>query len=120
MLIPIHPKEPADESKLVNTRIGYIYRDAANWKQYNECVVAGRITDEQKRVIFDSLMDGTDFVPSKVGLTETRFETHNDDDVDTFELYEDAFEPTAEEPDVDVTAEQLTAAFASMKGRWLG
>lgn len=119
MLIPIHPKEPADKSKLVNTRISYLYRDAANWKQYNECVVPGRVTEEQKRTILDSLIDGSDFVPSKVGMPETRFETRNDDDVDTFELYEDGFELTSETPDIDITITDLAAAFASMKDRWL-
>lgn len=119
MLIQVHPKEPADKSKLVNTRVSYLYRDAANWKQHNECVVRGCITEDQKRVIMDSLIDGTDFVPAKVGLPETRFETRNDDDVDTFELYEDGLEPTASKPDVDIAIADLTAAFAAMKDRWL-
>lgn len=119
MFIPIHPKEPVDQSKLVNTRIEYLYRDAANWKQHNECVVAGRVTEEQKKAILDSLLDGTDFVPHKVGMPETRFARTNDDDVETFELYPDNFTYTAAEPDIDPDITELTALFESMAGKWI-
>lgn len=119
MLIPMHAKEPTDDSKLVNTRIEYLYRDAANWKQHNECVVKGRLTEDEKRAILDSLIDGSDFVPSKIGMPETRFQVHNDDDVETFELYESGFVPTAAEADLDVTASELARRFGLMKGHWL-
>ena len=57
----------------MNTRINYLYRDACNYKRSNCAVVAGTLTDEEKKEIFQSL-DGEYFIPRQVGLPEVRFD----------------------------------------------
>ena len=57
----------------MNTRISYFYRDASNYKAYNECIVRGLLTDEQTKAILDCL-DRDNFIPSQVGLPERRFD----------------------------------------------
>lgn len=47
----------------MNTRISYLYRDASNYKAYNECIVRGLLTDEQTKAILDCL-DRDNFIPS--------------------------------------------------------
>ena len=102
----------------MNTRISYLYRDAHNYKMWNECVVAGVITEEMKAVIMCSLDSGEFFIPSQVGLPEKRFSKLTDADHCWFELDEDGFEETEDAPTVAVTAEALTEAFRSCAGKW--
>lgn len=101
-----------------NTRIEYLYRDGANWKQHNECVVAGVIDKTNVDDIVASLDEGTYFIPRAVGLPETRFPTWNEDDHSYFELDAAGFSPTNEEPTVDVDAETLVARFKAAAGHW--
>jgi len=58
----------------LNTKIEYLYRDASNYKVYNECVVKGIVTAEQRKEIVDCLNEGEYFIPSQVGLPEKRFD----------------------------------------------
>ncbi|HPS02723.1 MAG TPA: hypothetical protein PLA90_14390, partial [Candidatus Sumerlaeota bacterium] len=51
----------------MNTRFGYLYRDACNYKEYHEVVVSGILREED---IQPFLRDKTYFVPSEVGLTD--------------------------------------------------
>lgn len=51
-----------------NTKIEYLYRDIANWKQYGEAIFRGEITEEEKNAILDNLHEGNFFIPSQVGL----------------------------------------------------
>lgn len=118
MLIPIHPAEPDNPDLLVNTRIEYLYRDAANWKQHNEAVVAGRFSEQDINDIMASLDMGENFIPSKIGLPEQRFDTSNDDDVLTFELSRAGFIPTTAEPTVKLDARTVTDRFKANKNRW--
>ena len=119
MLVRIHPKEPEDPALLVNTRLGYLYRDAANWKKWTEAVVAGRPTEEELAMIMDSLDDGENFVPSKIGLPENRFDTVNPDDGPWFEINTESFVPTAAEPDLAIDVHEIARRFAAAKGHWL-
>lgn len=108
--------EGADD---LNTKIGYLYRDADNYKMWNECVVEGEITPEQIATIMECLDDGENFVPHMVGLPERKFETF-DPQADTpfFEIAKNCFTSTEEEPTVDVTVPELVAAFLRLKGNW--
>lgn len=103
----------------VNTKIYYLYRDAENNKSFNECVIPGVLTPEQKQTILDCLHEGDGFIPSEVGLPELRnWEWDNSIDHPFFELDEDSFAETSEKADVDVTAEELVAAFVENKDKW--
>lgn len=102
----------------MNTRISYLYRDASNYKFYNECIVRGLLTDEQAKAILDCL-DMDNFIPSQVGLPEKRFDRFDpEEDTCWFELYESGFEPTDAEATVDLSVEELVSRFLSKKNHW--
>lgn len=102
----------------MNTKIEYLYRDAANWKRFQHEVVAGEISEKQKAIIFGALQNKENFIPSQVGMRECRFDTVCDDDHVWFELWQDAFSPTNEPPTLTVTADELANAFAARKDNW--
>ena len=58
----------------MNTKISYLYRDADNYKQYNECIVAGTLSAKQICTILDCCDMGEYFIPRHVGLPERRFD----------------------------------------------
>lgn len=97
-----------------NTLVPYLYRDANNYKVWNECVVSGRITDEQIHAIRDALMDGENFIPSMVGMPENKFDDTTEDDVDTFELLYNRIEPT-DRTDAVITVDELVENFRAAK-----
>lgn len=103
----------------MNTRISYLYRDTDNYKVYNECVVKGDITGEQKKTILSCLEDEENFIPHKVGLPERRFDKY-DPEVDHpwFELQEGGFEPTDCEPTIEMDTDTLVEQFKRWKGKW--
>lgn len=101
-----------------NTRIEYLYRDASNWKQGNDCVVKGEIDESGIDAIMASLDEGEYFIPHAVGMPETRFPTWNEDDHAYFELDKAGFAPTDAEPTVDIDAETLVARFKAAAGHW--
>ncbi len=56
-----------------NTKIVIQYRDADNYKSWTEVVVRGKVTDEQKEIIRNSLeTDGT-FIPEQIGIEAKRW-----------------------------------------------
>lgn len=98
-----------------NTKINYLYRDANNYKQHNEVVVKGQFTPEMQDIIKNALECGEFFIPSQVGLPEKRFDDYTDADHCYFELdVDNDFVETDEEPTVELTAEELTNAFANV------
>ena len=99
----------------MNTRILYLYRDADNYKVLNSCVVKGEVTEEQKKTILSTLDDGCYFIPEVVGLPAERFGTHTESDHVWMELYEDGFQLVATDVTVDLSIEQVTAAFQDAK-----
>lgn len=101
-----------------NTKIGYLYRDASNWKQWNECIVEGIIDADGIKAIMDSLDEGEYFIPRAVGMPETRFAKWTDDDHAYFELNSDDFSYTDDEPDTGIDAETLIARFKAAAGNW--
>lgn len=119
MFVKWHPAETTDPASRANTRIQYLYRDASNYKAHNEMTFPGRFTDAQIDTIMDSLADGENFVPEKVGMTEIRPGEITSDDGPFFELCREGFIPTDEPCDTDITPDQLTAAFQSCKNHWL-
>jgi len=97
-----------------NTRVEYLYRAPSNYKIWQQCIIRGEITPDQERAIIDSLDCKEFFIPEQVGLPAERF--GDDDDHCWMELH--AFIPTIEDPDTDLTAEQLVTAFLEAKNNW--
>ena len=57
----------------MNTKISYLYRDAGNYKRYNECIIAGALSAKQIRAILDCCDMGEYFIPRQVGLPALRY-----------------------------------------------
>lgn len=102
-----------------NTCIGYLYRDASNYKVYNKAIVPGRFSEEQIDRILSSLEDGEYFLPRKVGFEEEKFDDTTEDDHLLFELTRNDFEPTSEKATVESSPEEIVKLFESAKGHWL-
>lgn len=102
----------------MNTRINYVYRDAGNYRIYNECIVPGLMTPSQKQEIQNCCLDRSLFVPSQVGLPENRFDSWSEDDTPFFEVGEPLFEETSEPANVNISIPNLVASFRMEKNRW--
>ena len=98
-----------------NTKIGYLYRDADNYKIWNTCIVKGTLTEAEQREIRSCCDSGEYFYPHEVGLPEEKYEG-TDADVPWLELV--GFEQTSQKPDVDLTAKELLERFREKKGHW--
>ena len=96
-----------------NTKIFYLYRDADNYKVHNEVIVKGKLDHNDIVYICSTLSEGEYFIPSQVGLPEKRFEEWTDSDHCWFELDEDCFEWTNDDPTINMTAEELLNNFAA-------
>lgn len=59
-------------TNIVNTKISYLYRDASNYKAYNEVIIKGKISPEQINQIMECLDDGEYFIPCQIGFPEIR------------------------------------------------
>lgn len=57
-----------------STRIGYMYRDANNYKKYHQVVLPGTLSMSQIQDIQNCLEEGLYFIPSQVGLEELQFQ----------------------------------------------
>jgi len=98
-----------------NTKIQYLYRDADNYKEWNEVILAGEITDEQKKVIMDAC-DGEYFIPEQVGLPITRPDDNITEADHCFcELYDDYIYLTDDEPTEGITIDELVEKFKDAK-----
>ncbi len=103
-----------------NTKIWYMYRDAANYKVHTDVVLTGEMTPEQWEVILSCCDDREYFAPQKVGLEARDFVAIGyaayDDDPELFEMVE--YSHTDLEPTVQMTVEELVAKFQENKGNW--
>ena len=103
----------------MNTAVDYLYRDASNYQMPQHEVIKGLITEDQITRILTCLYDGEYFIPSQVGLSEKRFaDTPTDDDHCWFELDYDSFQPTEEEPTVNMTPLELADKFDMAADKW--
>lgn len=102
----------------MNTKIEYLYRDASNYKVWNECVIRGEISEEQIETIISCLNCGEYFIPEQVGLPANRFDTVTEDDHCWMELDADSFSSTDENPTVDLDVAQLVQRFQDIDGCW--
>ena len=103
----------------MNTKISYLYRDADNYKVYNECIVQGEISEDQIRQILDCCDMGEYFIPRQVGLPERKFDEYDTEaDHCWFELSQEGFEYTEQPANVSLTAQQLTENFSACRDNW--
>ena len=99
----------------MNTRIGYRYRDASNYKAYDEIVVEGVVTREQ---LAPFLEDGDSFIPDQVNMRELQDELTSFPSEDDHVWHElDVVEPTDDEPNHEDSAEELLKRFSEV-GEW--
>lgn len=98
---------------MVNTRLTYMYRDGANYKQLEVVVFAGAITPQDRAALFDHLDEGTWFIPSQVGLEDlqARFGALTDDDHAWHELDNDEGVALTDEPATLGDIHQFVARF---------
>ena len=101
-----------------NTKIGYLYRDASNYKKWNEVVIRGSISPEQIGIIIGCLDDELHFIPRQVGLPEERFEKITEDDHAWFELESEGIEPTDHAATEDISVLELVENFIKAKNNW--
>ena len=94
----------------MNTKISYLYRDADNYKRYNECIVAGTLSANQICTILDCCDMGEYFIPGQVGLPERRFDLHDPQ--------ADSFSETIEPPTIALTATELVNRFEECRNNW--
>lgn len=100
----------------MNTRIHYLYTDAANYKTTNQAVIPGEITPEQQAQIFRSLDEEKFFIPRAIGLPEDRGPYQPDHELDHcwFSMEQSFAEPTDNAPTVNITGAELAAKFAAI------
>lgn len=103
-----------------NTKLWYMYRDAANYKVHTDVVLAGEMTEEQWKTILSCCDDGEYFAPAKVGLEARDFVAIGykpyDDDPELFEIVE--YSHTDLAPTVQMTVKELVTKFQENKGNW--
>ena len=105
--------------KTMNTKISYRYRDADNYKRYNECIVAGTLSAKQICTILDCCDMDEYFIPGRVGLPERRFDPYDPQaDHCWFELGADSFSETIEPPTIALTAAELVSRFEGCRNNW--
>lgn len=103
----------------MNTVIEYLYRDAGNYKVWNEAVIQGILSQQQIKTILSCLADGLWFIPRFVGLPGKQFDNWDvEADHPFFELGSDWIRTEAREPTVDITPRELTERFVANKDRW--
>ena len=104
----------------MNTRFSYLYRDACNYKAFNQVVIKGECSDQDKRLI-NLALDGEFFIPEQIGLPLVRpSEEITIDDHCFAELDpENDINLTDEEPTVAITWSEIMNNFrAALKDGW--
>ena len=103
-----------------NTKLWYMYRDAANYKVHTEVILSGAMTPEQWQTILSCCEDNEYFAPEKVGLEARDFVAIGyppyDDDPELFEMVEYTLTELA--PTVQMTVNELVTKFQENKGKW--
>ncbi len=90
----------------MNTRFSYLYRDACNYKKFNDIVISGIL--EEKQIEF-LLKDKLFFIPSEVGLPDLQDDVFSVDDHIWHEL--EKIELTDEPPTIGIDANLLIERF---------
>ena len=103
----------------MNTKISYLYRDADNYKRYNECIVAGTLSANQICTILDCCDMGEYFIPGPVGLPDRRFDPCDPQaDPGGLERWADSFSEAIVPPTIALTATELVNRFEECRNNW--
>ncbi|MDD2388749.1 MAG: hypothetical protein PHP23_03335 [Desulfobacterales bacterium] len=96
----------------MNTRLSYLYRDACNYKKFNDIVISGQIKERQILLL---LKDKLFFIPSEVGLPDLQDSAFTVDDHIWHEL--EKVELTEDLPTIEIDANLMIERFirASLK-----
>jgi len=98
----------------MNTRFCYLYRDACNYKTFNEIVISGTLDFGQ---LFPFLKDKTFFIPSEVGLDNLQPEEWTANDHIWHEIED--IQSTMDIPTATIDATQLLKKFRiAYKNDW--
>ena len=89
----------------MNTEFSYLYRDACNYKTFDEVVIAGEFSMED---IARYLADGELFIPSEIGLEDIQPCPLDEDDHVWHEV--EYLKPTDAAPTVTMDAKTFIAA----------
>jgi len=99
----------------MNTKIEYMYRDGSNYKEHEEVILQGKITNAEKKMIMDNLDGKEFFIPSQVGLDDLQsrmINFPNEDDHVWHELNESDITLTQDEPTLtEMDVHQFAAMF---------
>jgi hypothetical protein len=110
----IQRSESLGSAGKMNTRIAYLYRDAANYKTWGEEVIEGTLTLEQ---LTPYLIDGEFFIPEDVGMPCLQPDPGTEDDHDLHTIEE--LTETADSPTIAINSQMLQKAFIEAgKEKW--
>ena len=110
-------KEARNEPIECNTRLGYMYRDAGNWKTWNTVILKGAMTPEMFKEMRACCEDGHElFIPEQLELPLIREWETTEDDHPYAELVE--YELVPNKADIDMTPEELLEKFREAKDNW--
>ena len=101
-----------------NTRIKYLYRDASNYKTWNEVTVKGQFTKDQINEILDCCENHEYFIPEQIGWDLLRGWDVTEDDHCYGELNEENFEPTDKPVTLDISVDDVLKLFRDSKDKW--
>lgn len=100
-----------------NTRISYSYIDAHQQVVQQSRVLEGSLSDEDGELIGRKLHDRAFFIPAQVGLESLQALTGrapDENDVIWHRWDFDAITPTMDEPDVDLSCQDLVENFGNV------
>jgi hypothetical protein len=98
----------------MNIKLCYLYRDAGNYKQYNEIVFTNPTRlplEEIKQTILKNLIDGSWFIAKHWNVPDMHFKEYTWDSEIDHEWHEfDSVEATADTPAKDISIEAFLKA----------
>lgn len=102
----------------MNTKISYQYRDADNYKQHEEVILHGQLTEAEKERILAKRDEGEYFIPSQVGLPDLQERMINPFNPETDHVWHEleAVEDTDKAPTIEMQAYALLNRFDDLEG----
>ncbi len=94
----------------MNTKISYLYRDAANYKKFSEVIISGKLEMDTLEPFF---YENQFFSPRHVGLPDLREFPLNEDDHPWHEIT--ACTPTDEKYSITMKVQELWTRFRKMR-----
>jgi len=107
-----------------NSKFGYMYRDASNYKQFGQAIFGGEFTPQDIERVIGNLHEGDFLIPGDVGLPSLQeiFESVSIDDHPWHEIdfmtnkERSPFELTSEDPTDARSVHEFAKEFA--KAKW--